>query len=317
MIIQAIAPTRISLAGGGTDVDPYCKLYGGSVINMAINLYQRIELRTDDDMWAFPNQSFPSNADPKLFYKILTLYGREGLHKARVISTFDGFMNAGLGSSGSAAVCLIGALRKEQNKPLDRLSIANEAYDIEVNKLKWHGGRQDQIAAAYGGLNLIEFGKKTIISQFIKEETQALKEWMVLFYIGRRESKSDKIQENFKKLSKKQITSLNYLKEKVTDVILSINTFNFYLLGKIIDETWQYKKESNKDVGNSKIDDIYDYGLKHGAIGGKIMGAGGGGYLMFIVDPLKRKHLTRNMGFINVEETDFSVDFNGLQVRRL
>mgnify|MGYP001614702890 CR=1 FL=1 len=316
-IFKATTPTRISLAGGGTDVDPYSKHFGGAVINMAINIYQHVELYIGDDMWSVTNQNFPYDADPKLFYKILTIYGREGMHKATVVSDFDGFMNAGLGSSGSAAVCLIGALRKEQNKSLDRLDIVEEAYDIEVNKLKWHGGRQDQIAAAFGGLNSIGFGKKTTISQFTREDAEALKEWMVLFYIGKRQSTSDKIQRSFKKLSGQQIASLNYLRDRVISVGLSIQSSNFELLGKIIDELWQYKKESNKNVSNSKIDEIYDYALKHGAIGGKLMGAGGGGYMFFICDPKKQHSLIFQMAKKGIENIDFSPDFNGLQVRRL
>ena len=316
MIIQATTPTRISLAGGGTDVGPYCKLYGGSVINMAINLYQHVELRTDDDMWS-GYQSFPQDVDPELFYTILRKYGREGVHKARVISTFDGFMNAGLGSSGSAAVCLIGALRKEQNKSLDRLDIANEAYDIEVKKLKWHGGRQDQIAAAYGGLNLIEFGKKTIISQFSINNAEALKKWMVLFYIGKRQSTSDKIQQNFKKLSKKQIEVLDLIKEKAEIISLSVSTYRFEETGKIMNEVWQLKKESNKGVSNSIIDAKYNYALKHGALGGKVCGAGGGGYMFFICDPNKQKNLIEQMAKRGIENIDFSPDYNGLNVRIL
>ena len=316
MTITATAPVRISLAGGGTDLDPYCKLYGGSVINMAINLYQHVQLRTGDDMWS-GYQSFPQDVDPELFYTILRKYGREGVHKARVISTFDGFMNAGLGSSGSAAVCLVGALRKEQNKPLDRLDIANEAYDIEVKKLGWHGGRQDQIAAAYGGLNLIEFNKEIKVISFDKEDAEKLKEWMVLFYVGKRMISGHKIQKGFKKLSKQQIAVLDYIKTRVNTIALCIKTKNFSLLGKIIDEVWQYKKESNKNVSNSNIDDIYDYVIKHGAIGGKLMGAGGGGYMFFICDPNKQENLIKKMARRGIENIDFSVDFNGLRVRRL
>ena len=316
MRIIATAPTRISLAGGGTDVDPYRKLYGGCVINMAINIYQHVELGTHDDMWAM-SQKIPD--DPTLFYKILTIYDRDGMHKACVQSYFDGIIGAGLGSSGSAAVALIGALRKEQNKPMDREYVAYQAFDIEVNKLKWYGGRQDQYAAAYGGLNLIEFGKDddTAITPFSMYEAERLKEWMVLFYVGKRQTTSGKIQQNFKKLSKQQIAFLDLMKKRVDGIGYLIQDCNFKAFGKAIDELWQYKKESNKNVSNSNIDDIYSFALKHGAVGGKIMGAGSGGYMVFICNPNKQENLIKKMAKRGIEDIDFSICYNGLNVRRL
>ena len=317
MIIQATTPTRISLAGGGTDVDPYCELYGGSVINMAINLCQHVELYTDDDMWEKHHHEFPSDADPKLCYRILENYGMNGMHHSRVISSFDGIIGAGLGSSAAFAVCLIGALRKLTRMPQDRKIIAKEAYDTEVKQLGWYGGRQDQYAAAFGGLNLIEFNKEVKVKPFIREDAEALRKWMVLFYTGNRKFASNKIQKGFKKLSKNQIKTLNLIKEKVSDVEICIKAKAFSELGHFINEMWQLKKKSNKGISNAKIDAIYDYGIKNGALGGKLLGAGSGGYMVFICNPNKQENLIKKMAEKGIEDIDFSVDYNGLQVRRL
>ena len=314
-ILIAAAPSRISLIGGGTDIESYSKKYGGSVISMAINLYQHVELRTGDDMWAYSGHSFPGDADPKLCYRILENYGMNGMHNLRVISSFDGIIGAGLGSSGSFAVSLIGALKKLTSMPLDRMIIAEEAYNTEVKQLGWYGGKQDQIAVAYGGLNLIEFAKKVYITPFLREDAEGLKKWMVLFYIGKRENSGYKIQKGFQKLTRKQIETLDIIKDKTNDAEIFILANEFKEFGGLMNEIWQLKKESNKGVSNSIIDAKYDYALKHGALGGKVCGAGGGGYMFFICNPNKQEDLIKKMAEKGIEDIDFSVDYNGLQTR--
>lgn len=314
MKILSLCPSRISLVGGGTDVDPFCSEYGGRVLNMAINLRQKIELYTGDDMWGFTKDMFPYNAKPDLFYKILDNYGLNGMHLHRVLSQFDGQIGAGLGSSAASAVALIGALRKCKGLPLDRMEIAKEAYEIEVDQMGWHGGRQDQYASSLGGINMIDFGKEVKVTPLPKKAGDELLKWSFLTYIGNRRS-SHRIQNAFKELTIERKRYLDRIKERVVMASVYLTSYYMQFLGELMDETWQLKKESNKGVSNKEIDNIYGYAKKNGAIGGKILGAGGGGYMYFIISPDKRDEFKKKMMKKGLEEVDFSIDYNGLDVR--
>ena len=317
MKILALAPSRIGIIGGGTDIPSYYENYGGKVINMAINLRQHMEIFIGEDLYGHNGQNiFPYKADPKLVYEIFTKYGLGSMHHVGIRSSFDGIIKAGLGSSGSASVCLIAALQKMQEKSFNRYSIAEEAWDIEVNGVGWYGGKQDQYASAFGGLNLIEFGKNVSITPFSKEDAGNLQEWMMLFYTrGMRESKT--IQSGFKQLTKEQKKALDQIKKRVNVVEIWIRSDYIEGVGEILNEVWEFKKKLNKGVSNARINAIYDYALKHGAIGGKILGAGGGGYMMFVCNPNKQEELTKEMAKEGIEKIDFSPDFNGVEARIL
>ena len=152
-IITAISPTRISFVGGGTDTSPFCDVYGGATVSLAINIRQHFTLYTYDDMWLVKNQ-VPLNCKPEFIYAFRDRFGVSSMHHNRFVSESDGGINSGIGSSAAIAVTIIGALAKSQNKTMSRSEIAELAWDIEVNDLGMFGGKQDQYSAAYGGLNL-------------------------------------------------------------------------------------------------------------------------------------------------------------------
>ena len=318
MKIFAQTPSRISLMGGGTDLEPFSREYGGIVLSLAINLRQNVILRTEDDLWE-KHISLPSDADPQLAYTILDQFGINSMHHSVLESSFDGIMGAGLGSSGSFSVALIGAIFKSKAYEIDRALIAETAYDIEVNKLGWVGGRQDQIAAANGGLNAIRFDKKgSSIVNLDRNLAEKLCSYLLLVYTGG-VRQSRKIQSNYKSLTEQQLSSLKRMKT-YAEIALSHITFgnpDFVMVGNIMDFAYQLKKESNRGVATPKIDEVYDLGKKLGAIGGKVLGAGGGGYMLFFVDPIKRETVVKGLAKKGVEEVDFAPDFTGLDVRRL
>jgi D-glycero-alpha-D-manno-heptose-7-phosphate kinase len=221
-----------------------------------------------------------------------------------------------MGSSASLAVALLGAIKRIKGEGMDRLKIAEEAYDIEVNKLKMFGGLQDQVHASYGGVNIIEFGKETKVNQLSPSFIEFLLPYMVLFYTGQNR-KSGKIQEGFKKLTRDQIKSLNNIKALTIDAITAIRDKDVALIGELLDLAWQLKKRSNKGVSNDRIDRIYDLALKNGAIGGKVLGAGGGGHILFICPPDKQPNLKEVMAKMCCKWVDFSIDYNGLETRIL
>lgn len=312
MKILSISPSRVSLFGGGTDTPQYAQEKGGLVVSMAINLYTKTILYSGDDIYQ-PKNSFPSNANPDFYYKILEEFGINGMHHSKITSEFDGLIESGLGSSASACVSLIGAISLQQQLRLDATQIAEKAWEIETNKIGHYGGKQDQYAAVLGGVNVMEFKDKVNIVPLAKGFIEPLFPSLVLFHTGVNR-KTNKTQEGFKKLDKKQTDNLDQMKALAVASIDVIASGDYKNVGKLLNESWQFKKELNKCVSTPEIDSIYEKGLKLGAIGGKLLGSGGGGYFLFVVDPDKRDKFIQDMP---LEWQDFSVSWNGLDTRIL
>lgn len=317
MKVIASSPARISLLGSGTDVAPYRDLYGGEVLSLAINIRTSILLYSDDEIWEKVNHSIPFEANPALLYEILDHFHLTGTKHVRIESSFGGFISAGLGSSASFTVALIAAIAKYKGLVgLRREDIADLAYEIEVNELGWAGGKQDQFAAAMGGLNHFEFaGEKTTIATLQRKYAEQLASWMVLCYIGKRKE-SRKIQKGLETLTDTKRQALHNIKKMVPYVTACLMAEDYSELGTIIHESWELKKTTN-DVSTPDIDQLYDYARKHGATGGKILGAGQGGYMVFIVSPEKRRYFVDKMLERGVEDVDFSPDYNGVEARIL
>jgi D-glycero-alpha-D-manno-heptose-7-phosphate kinase len=312
MKIKAIAPSRISLFGGGTDLEPYASTYGGLVINAAINLRQQVVMYSGDDLYEVSGTNvFPYKADPKFAYQILDEFGINDFHQTKLTCTYDALIESGLGSSASAAVALIGAINKRKGLGLSPAEIAEKAWELEVKKIGLYGGKQDQYVAALGGVNVMEFRDKVVVAPLAKGFIDLLAPYFVLLYTGFNR-KSSVIQEGFKHLSKKQIEALDQIKSLALNAIDPIGKGDYLKVGEMLDWAWQLKKESNEGVSNPTIDSIYEKAIKEGAIGGKVLGAGGGGFMLFIVPPEKQKSFIKKMG---LDHWDFSIDWNGLEVR--
>lgn len=303
MKIISSAPCRIGLLGGGTDIPTYSDKFGGLCLNIAINIRQHFEITDSNGK----DNVYPKGANPKFYEEF---YKQFGWTPETCVSTFDGILESGLGSSAAAAVALVGALSRYNNMNLSKEDIAEMAWHIEINKIGLYGGRQDQYASSFGGCNLFEFGKGVKVTRldgFIEKVLPSL----TLFYLGKNR-RSANIQEGFKKLSQQQIMKLDEIKASVLEGSKIIATGDIEKFGRLMDKAWQMKKISNKGVSNNEIDKIYDKALKLGAFGGKIMGAGGGGCMLFIVDPAKRNKFIKEIG---LKWIDFSLDKNGLETR--
>jgi D-glycero-alpha-D-manno-heptose-7-phosphate kinase len=313
MKILASAPARISLIGGGTDLAGYADQFGGSVLSMAINLKSRVELFTGDDMWNEYNV-FPQSCSPGLCYKIREEYGLNSMHHSVVKSSFDGRIGAGLGSSGSFAVALIAALERLSDRTFDRNDVAEKAYQIEVNKLKKMGGRQDQFAAAFGGLNIINFNTQTTVTPLFGNLGEWLHQYMILFYLGG-ERKSEDLQNEFKELTPQKINYLHSMKKLVSPAVGRLAGRDIEGFASLLKDAWELKKLSNEKVSNEKIDEIYQQGLQTGALAGKLLGAGKSGYFLFLIKPEERKKLIGVMKERGIEEIDFMPDWQGVEAR--
>src|SRR3972149_394992 len=310
-MVIAQAPTRICLAGGGTDVGEYATKYGGLVLNLAINLRQRIKLSAPANSYKeiLKIPSYPKGANP-MFYQ--AFFDEFNAKDVLLDAEFDGEITGGIGSSASAAVALIGAISRYKNLNLTRDQIAERAWDIEINKLNLFGGKQDQYAAAYGGLNAMEFKDKVTVAPLNVSLIEPLLPYLMLFHTPNR--KSSKIQEGLRTITSSQKQALDYIKQSVVEGIEILQAKEMERFATLMKTTWEAKKVSNQ-VTNPDIDKLYDKALKSGAMAGKIMGTGGGGYLLLMVPPDKQFDFKKDFVTKDVKWIDFSPDWQGLETR--
>ncbi len=336
MKITSFAPTRIGLLGGGTDVEPFASKYGGRVLSLAIDLKHKVSLTARKDKQVFikamnEQRSFVLSKkliygkDPKfdLIYSIINYFKPKIKTGFTFIDRFEGTEIAGLGSSGSAAVSMIVVFAKWLGIKMSRKEIALLAWKMEVEELGWISGKQDQLAATFGGINFLTFGpgkEKFTVSplRLSQEVIKKLKKRSLLVFTGGQRH-SAMLQ---KKLQKgmsdgEKIKALKSLCRAVDKGIVALEKGDFVNLGRILDEAWENKKKSNPAATNKRIDMLYNLARKRGALGGKIMGAGGQGHMFFLCPPERKKDLVGALKEKKVKELDFAFDFQGLRVKKL
>ena len=312
-VIKAISPTRISFVGGGTDISPFCDVYGGATLSLAINIRQTFTLFTGDEMWQHRGEHVvPYDCNLDFVYAFRKRFGVDGMHHNKFKSESDGGIRGGIGSSAAISVAIVGALTKSQNKIMSCSEIAELAWEIETKDLKMFSGKQDVYASAFGGFNLFEFTDTVLVQPFDRKYADKIMPHLVLMHTNL-ERTNPKIQEGFKKLDSKQIKALKEIKSLVAPTIKAIGDSDIQTLGEILDSSWNYKKQSNKGITNEQISNIYQTAKSHGAIGGKVCGAGGGGFMVFIVKD-KEKFIKEMK---DLEYWDISPDFNGLEIKIL
>lgn len=305
MIIRAKAPLRLGFAGGGTDVSPYCDTYGGTIFNACINMYAyaSIEPRNDGIIrFESKDRNFctevPSSIELALdggnFDLIKGVYNRlvKNFIKEPLSFTLTTYVDAppgsGLGSSSTLVVAIIKAFIEWQNIPLTEYEIAHLAWSIEREDLKMAGGLQDQYTAVFGGLNFMEFSdnKKVFVNTLrIKQEyVNELEFNLLLYYLGTSRLSSNIIECQVKNMKEKEpvaIEALHKLKESSIKMKEAILKGEIYKMGPLLAEGWEFKKATSSIITNPKINEIYETAIKAGSTGGKISGAGGGGFFMF------------------------------------
>ncbi|MEP7267033.1 MAG: dehydrogenase [Saprospiraceae bacterium] len=303
MIIRARAPLRIGLAGGGTDVSPYSDLYGGAILNATISIFAHASI-------------FPTNLDKvklesldldeiKVFRKTknIRINGELDLLKGchnHVFSNFKGRLpgysisshvdvpkGSGLGASSTVTVAMLGAYREWLKLPYGEYDLAKAAYDIERKDLKIAGGKQDQYAATFGGFNFMEFynDDKVIVNplRIRPEYINELELNILLYYTGTSRLSStiiEKQSHNFTGKKEQSLEAAHRLKEQAIFMKEALLTGKLGQIGELLDYGWQQKKKTASGITNPLIDEIYATALKAGATGGKISGAGGGGFIM-------------------------------------
>lgn len=319
--VRARVPLRLGLAGGGTDLSPYCDVYGGAVLNTTIDRYAYAFVSPSDDgqMHCLATdigveESYaPEQIDEVLSGKT-TLRIHAGVvagiarrfHIApqalRIVSFVDAPPGSGLGSSSALVVALVEAVAAFFQLPLGPYDIAHLAYEIERIDLDLAGGKQDQYAGTFGGTNFIEFLKNDRvivnplrISEPIRHEVETS---LVIAFTGISRSSAEIIDQQRSGLieaSDAAIENMHRLKQDAHDMKDALLRGDVPLMAHILNQSWQAKKNTARGISNPHIEMLYDRAHKEGAIGGKVSGAGGGGFMMFVVPPERRMQVIQSL----------------------
>jgi len=332
MIVRSKAPLRLGLAGGGTDVSPYCDQYGGYVLNATIDMYAYCTIE-------------PTNTGTVEFYAAdmkqheimesrenLELNGSLLLHKGvynRIVKQFcnnkalslkmttysDAPPGSGLGSSSTMVVTILKAYVEWLNLPLGEYDIAQLAYEIERVDLGLSGGKQDQYAATFGGFNFMEFLSNNHvivnplrIKRWIKNELEAS---LVLYYTGTSRDSAKIIDDQIRhtrEKNEKSIDAMHQLKKSASVMKEAILKGEFELFAQCLREGWEAKKQTSSVISNPYIEELYQFVMNHGGKAAKISGAGGGGFMMIYCDPIRRYELIKALETLEgkVVQTSFT-----------
>ncbi len=317
MLIRARAPLRLGLAGGGTDLSPYCDIYGGHVLNATIDMYAYTVLTPrSDGVVRFEATDIVEEIEFKADGEI-PLQDPLGLHRAvyrRVVQDFNSGVplpctlstfceappGSGLGSSSTMVVSMLKAFVELLSLPLGDYDIARLAFEIERVDFGLHGGRQDQYAATFGGVNFMEFyaGERVIVNPLrIKNWILAeLESSLVLFFTGRSRSSAAIISEqtaNIEQKDSKSIDAMHELKSDALHMKESVLKGDLVRFGDFMRKSWDAKKRTAHSISNDHIDAAYTAAMAAGAYAGKVSGAGGGGFMTFLTDPSRRMDVIR------------------------
>lgn len=304
MIYRSRAPLRIGLAGGGTDVSPYSDLYGGAILNATISLFANASIepieenaiivqaldRHEEQRFDWNNQ-LPINGKLDLlkgvYNRIQQDYGVP-LTGFKLSTYVDAPAGSGLGTSSTLVVAIIGAFYEMLRLPLGEYDIAHYAFNIERNDLQLTGGKQDQYAATFGGVNFMEFyeGDKVIVNPLrIKQQyLNELENNLILYFTSTSRESATIINEQVKNVNQKNeksIEAMHKLKEQAKMMKEALLKGRLHEFGEILDFGFEQKRRMAANISNSSLEEIYIAAKKSGATGGKISGAGGGGFMIF------------------------------------
>jgi D-glycero-alpha-D-manno-heptose-7-phosphate kinase len=304
MIFRSKAPLRIGLAGGGTDVSPYCDLYGGAILNTTLSLYAHATIEPLAEKKIILDAIDRNERQEFEWTKELPIDGKLDLLKGvynRIqkdhgiseegfrLSTFvDAPAGSGLGTSSTLVVAIIGAFAEMLHLPLGEYDMAHYAYEIERNDLNLAGGRQDQYAATFGGVNFMEFysDDKVIVNPLrVKEEHLfELENNLLLYYTATTRDSGDIIRKQSKNVTDRKdssIEAMHLLKQQAQMMKEALLKGQLNEFGEILDFGFQQKRQMAEGISNPLMEEIYETAKKAGATGGKISGAGGGGFMIF------------------------------------
>jgi D-glycero-alpha-D-manno-heptose-7-phosphate kinase len=339
--IRARAPLRLGLAGGGTDVSPYCDIHGGYVLNATIDRYAYAVIKTLDEPFVRFFATDQQTEKVKAINEPLPLNGKLDLHKAVYnhmiqhfnagqpialeLSTFcDAPAGSGLGSSSTLVVVMIRAFVELLNLPLDDYAIAHLAFKIERVDCGLQGGRQDQYSATFGGFNFMEFyaDERAVVNPL------RVKNWIIceleasllLFYTGVSRQSAKIIADQSSNVTSGSVKAIDAMHGIKTEALVMKECLLRGDFDGIVDSMrlgWENKKRSAKTVSTPQIDETYNAAIAAGALSGKVSGAGGGGFMMFFVPPEKRMDVVRTLSKYNGQVSNCHFTKSGTQAWRI
>jgi len=331
MQLRVKAPLRVSFAGGGTDVPPFPATEGGCVLSATLNrfVYGALVPRCDGQITVDS-----PDVDLSLQFAVddpLHFDGQLDLVKAAIrrmgkteIDGYDLFLNSsappgsGLGSSSAVVVALVGLLRERYALPLDDYEVAQLAYDVEREDLGIKGGLQDQYAAAFGGFNFIEFHADHVVVNPLRVPAAALDELehnLLLVFTGRTRASDHVIDDQTQRLMRGESETLDGLRAQKA---LAVDMKRALLRGRsddfgvLLGEAWEQKKRMSPRISNAEIDEAYALACAHGALGGKVTGAGGGGYMLIYCEFRRRHAVAQALTAHGMTVDEITFDHEGL-----
>jgi D-glycero-alpha-D-manno-heptose-7-phosphate kinase len=336
MLIRSKAPLRVSFAGGGTDVPPFPQTEGGCVLSATINKYAFGTLRPrDNGHIRIESLDFGLTVECDLQTE-LAYDGKLDMAKAAIRnlggqspSGFDLFLHtdvppgSGLGSSSTLMIAVVGLLKEFKSLPLTNYEIAELAYTLERRELGIKGGLQDQYAAAFGGFNFIEFFDKHVVVNPLRisqDTVNELEHNLLLCFTGTTRVSDSIINDQMQRYGRSETDTVSGLRTQKQLALEMKNTLLHGRLedfGDLLNTAWEFKKKMSPKISNPAIDELYSEARKAGALGGKIMGAGGGGFMLFYC-PFEQKHkIAARLKQIGASLSEFAFENHGLQTWRI
>ena len=315
------SPLRISIGGGGTDIPSYYKKNEGFFISAAINKYVYVTITEpfQKGIYLKYSQIEKTNNINKIKHNIIREVLKDEISKNKIeITTLTDIpAKTGLGSSGSFSTALIKAVYLFNQKKIGKRNLAEKACDIEIRKLKQPSGKQDQYISVYGGISEFSINKNGFVAVKklkVNNETKLnLENNLLLFFTGFSRDSSTILNEQNKKTiknNKEIIQNLDFTKFLGYEIKKALLKGDCDKFGKLMDEHWKHKLKRSSNMSNRTINEAYEYAIKNGALGGKLIGAGGGGFLLFYTNKPSR---LRNAFHKKFEEVKFKFDYEGVK----
>lgn len=309
-------PLRLGLAGGGTDLSPYCDQFGGAVLNTTIDRYAYAFIAPSEDgrlRFSAPDLRLEEDFEPDLSAldeaqlvlhagvarRMATQFAAGQVPAVHVTSFVDAPAGSGLGSSSALVVALVEAWRSFLQLPLGRYDVAHVAFEIERLELKLAGGKQDQYAGTFGGTNFLEFlaGDRVIVNplRIAPAILNELQSSMVVCFTGvsRRSEAIIEDQQRRMRAGDDALESLHRLKVDAIEMKDALLRGQIPRMADILSRSWIAKQRTADGISTGRIESLFEVAMRHGALGGKVSGAGGGGFMMFIVPPARRILIVR------------------------
>ncbi len=322
MIISR-APFRVSFCGGGSDIPSFYEKYGGCVLSTSIRKYVYLAINkafNADTITLKYSQTEvvtnPKDIQHRIFKQVFSDFGTKGVE---VTSMADIPAGTGLGSSSSFTVALLKLLYTYNEKTASTYKIAKEACEVEINKLGNPIGKQDQFAAAYGGLRFYEFFPDGFVKVepviMRRESYKKLQNNLLMFYTGLTHNANAILGEETKSLASNEakIKATKKLCEMTKRLKVSFEQNDIDALGPTLKESWEIKRSLATGISNPLVEELYEKAMSHGATGGKLLGAGGGGFLLFYV-PTEQAKLEVRKALSGYQEMPFELDQSGASI---